>query len=276
MRRRRKKRLSWFPVLGELFTDGDNQEATSYSTFRLQVNGANSQPSGLILPLTFDQGQESLLENQASGLAGAPFMTLADLMSSSWRVRRVVGKLHATFHIRASQTQDPGGSTPPFGVLFGAGLMVREVDESGGTDLLKVSVMDRDDSTDPWIWRRTWILGQGVRFIRNANAGVQGATELPANSVAQTAAASDEAVAWAHFPNTNCDYGGAGLDGPHVDAKTNRLIGPEQRLFLHLEARRLPIQAPPIFDDNSDIIGVFDFRLLGGLERATNRRNASR
>lgn len=273
--RRRKAKPLWFPPLGSPFAIGDDTTVWGGVTFKLDVPG-----SGAIafteIPLTFDFGQEALL---ADAQTAQTIPSLADLQGSAWRLRRVVGEFNATYHIHDSGVLDPDQVAHP-GVAFAAGLMVRKVNEFS-TAQTNVDVWNRDDYDDPWIWRRSWLLGQGARFLRQViPRGDVGGTliamkDFPASGVVAPAGLDIHAM-WARFPNTTADYGSA-LTGGHIDQKTNRIIGPEDRLFMHLAVKSMPVASDPLFtNDNSFVGGAWDLRYLGFLARATNRRNASR
>lgn len=103
---------------------------------------------------------------------------------------------------------------------------------------------------DPWVWRRSW-------DISNSNAA---ALTADPNSAA--------------LPPSNVNYGGGIMDGPHVDAKTARIVGPEERLFLDvaIEGINGDSQATP-----GAVVLLADLRVLASMRtNQGNRRNASR
>lgn len=266
-RRRRRARVNWFPIIGtEIGQTNRNNTVTTFS-IPIPPTGDPDSLSKLEVPLTFDFGQEFIIDQ---ALQGATIPTLADLTGSSWRCRRIVGKIWAAYETDA-RSADQNLAAP--GVVVSAGLMVRNVDESGFQDPNSVNPLETDDSTDPWIWRRCWILGSGA---------TTGTSEAETNGVIRflTNAPADNFISpnnrgFTNFPNTNIQ--GSVLDGPHVDAKTNRVIGPEQRLFLEITATPLPLQVHEGTHRNTSVvIGAYDLRLLGSLQRASNRRNAAR
>lgn len=270
-RRRRKARPIWFPPLGAQFTIGDTTTNTGFVTFSLDVPADGSIAQAEVA-LTFDFGEERLL-NFASQVT--PTITLADLAESSWRLRRAVGKIHATFFpgtLIDNVFEGTNNAVPA--CYFAAGLMVRKVDSQGNI-FNNVNLLERDDYIDPWIWRRTWVLGQGVETgLQSFSAGNPWGT-VDTFPTVLGARAFREQVAFSTFPQTNAHYGSV-LDGPHIDAKTNRVIGPEDRLFLHFTTKALPIQPQAQYVTDSSVLGVYDLRLLGNLLRSSNRRNASR
>lgn len=267
-RRRRKARPLWFPPLGTPFTVGDDTTVFGGVTFSLVVPGDGSI-NFTEIPLTFDFGQEAILAD-AQNQDRIP--TLADLQSSAWRLRRAVGKVFATYHIHNSGLADPQQNQYP-AVAFAAGLMVRKVNEFSAA-VTNVDPVNRDDYDDPWIWRRMWLLGQNTAPSRYQSDVQFRLANLPITSLTPPTG-NDEFAAYARFPNSTAHYGSV-MDGPHVDAKTNRLIGPEDRLFLSLAVKGMPIQPDQGLADGNGVFGLFDFRYLGFLARASNRRNASR
>lgn len=263
-RRRRKPRLSWMPIRGTPFTVDQDTTSTTLVTFNLPVTKSILFTE---FPITFDFGQEATqVQALAPPVVGG--FTLADMVSSGWRLRRIVGGVYAAFTPTGSGALDVPVDQPA-GAAFTVGFMVRNVDQTGSPSALQyVDVLNADDASDPWIWRRTWILGQGERMSRSA---------IPASALQDTrpvgGAISDGNAGFAKFPWTNAEYGDI-RSGTHVDAKTNRIIGPEQSLFIHFATKGLAIQTANAVDGN--IVGVYDLRLLGSLHRATNRRNAAR
>lgn len=265
MRRRRRSRPLWFPPLGAGFTAGspEVEDFTGGSTFQIQVP-ADKTISSAFLPVTFDTGQEN--ELAVSGAGGS--VTLADLMSSAWRLRRMVGNVFATYQITGEAALDPAPSVP-VACVFSVGAMVLAQDASGAPANQDFPAgVRRDDYTDPWIWRRVWLLGCGQKILRQNTS--------PPNLYGirpSFAALADEEAVFANFPRSNTDYGYV-AGGPHIDQKTNRVIGPEERLFLLFSTKALPLGHT--YTTDAFVTGYFEFRLLGGLAKASNRRNASR
>jgi len=272
--RRRRSRPLWFPPLGSTFTIGDTTLTTGLVTFQVAVD----QNGGLIeaeIPLTFDFGQEAIL---ADATSGAQIPSLADLQGSSWRLRRVVGGFFAAFHVPDTGVLDAAQTCYP-SAMCAAGLMVRKVDEFG-QPRTNVNVLDRDDYDDPWLWRRSWVLGQDTRWqkkqeVRADNSIVNVNTDFWAGPASAAPAGLDVFAAYSRFPNTTAHYATA-AGGHVIDQKTNRLIGPEDRLIMHIATKGLPIGGDDNFVTDAKVIGVFDLRYLGFLARSTNRRNASR
>lgn len=172
--------------------------------------------------------------------------SLADYEQSAYRLRRVVGKIFCGVH----QDATAGATTE---VVATAGLIVLRTHQVAGV-VVPLNATTEEYSTqmlanwgDPWIWRRTWILGNQLQELAVGN----------------------------NFPlyaDTNQATGSA-LDGPHVDAKTARIVGPEERLFLVLT------QAAVNGDSqvSVQVDWMWDLRVLASMRSSQgNRRNASR
>lgn len=270
-RGRRRRKLQWFPPIPSIFTIGESVGRTGLTTFQVQVN-ANGAINNIEIPVTFDFGQEEL---QDFANENVPAVTLADMQGSGWQARRIVGKIHGAYQpFREIDFVQAGLDDAPPGCAFAAGLMVRKVAGQASNTALNVGLFDQDDYTDPWIWRRTWLLGQGARWTqfgqRNSSAIANNFGDLSVGAKGF----SGQRV-WALFPSTTSDHGSV-MDGPHLDAKCNRVIGPDERLFIHFATKALPIQPQTNYLSNADVFGVFDLRMLGNLRRFSNRGHASR
>jgi len=187
-----------------------------------------------------------------SGNVGDANATLADLEQSGYRLRRIVGKLGLSCLQGAAQAAGDGSI---FHIT--CGFIIRRVNEAGQSAMslsslggVDISPATLDNTMDPWIWRRSWDIAD-----RSASA-----LGLDPNVDA--------------FRPSNYLYGGGVLDGPHVDAKTARIVGPEERLFLSVTVEGIngSSQGAP-----GAILILGDLRILGSMKSNTgNRRNASR
>lgn len=275
-RRRRRRTVQWFPPIGTAVNvDQDVTRKTGVVTFELDV--LNGSEINIDLALTFDFGTEEL---QAFASENTPTMTLSDLQGSSWRCRRIVGNIWAAYFPGSiADNEHIGVNTAPTACQFKAGLMVRAVEGQASNTVRNASPLDSDDWTDPWIWQRGWILGQSAT-INNASPfpGPIIGNDLYVNRPVGGGIGGDNGhreVGFSFFPNCNAWYGSV-KDGPHVDAKTNRIIAPEERLMLTLATQKLPLQPNTAVQNVGKVIGAYDLRLLGSIMRSTNRRNASR
>jgi len=167
--------------------------------------------------------------------------TLSDVENSGYRLRRIVGKIFAM----GDRFDDESGIEA---VSITAGFMVRRVGTDGtpiATETQR-SPAHAENWGDPWIWRRSWLLF-------NPELAIPFSERLPLN---------------------NFDYHSA-VDGAHVDQKTARIVGPEERLFLDISA--LALFRGGQAEISNDTIIVTDLRILGSMRTSVgNRRNANR
>lgn len=174
--------------------------------------------------------------------------SLGDLEGSAYRLRRIVGKIFVLAQRTVTQVGAEG-----FNTLVTAGFIVLKTDEQGvplATGASAYDVSNLDNIRDPWIWRRTWFVSDPNSVL---DSGI-GHNFLPG-------------------PSTNMEYGSV-ADGPHVDAKTARVIGDEERLFMVVTATSADGNNAQLLKS----VGVFfDLRVLGSMRKQSgNRRNSSR
>lgn len=248
--RRRKPKVVWLPNTNAFTTSEDNTGAWSIASVNITgiTNGGSGDPPSLIeVPIVQDGVQSDPLATNSS---------LADIENSGYRLRRIVGKLY----IFMAQTQDLLAEDI-WGVT--AGFMVRRVDPATGGSLAVLAGDDVIDPAnirnngDPWIWQRSWLLSNYT-------------TPPPA------VAATDGVAVFLHHTQGGANYGkaypGGNLEGPHVNQKTARIVGPEERLFLD-------VSATPILTSGIDtsLVLIYNFRVLASMRsNIGNRRNASR
>lgn len=245
MRRRKKARVVWLP------SDINNRlnVAPSPATADRESNTIIKIFTGNPLGATAVTEEIPIVKD----FAGAPGQfvtnvnnTLADIEESGYRLRRIVGKL--CFLVQ--QVADDAEAATIIHVT--AGFIVRRVREGISTASLasgpgdEINPANLQNVMDPWIWRRSWLLSNQLGLDPNALV----------------------------LPGSNTQYGGGNLDGPHVDAKTARIIGPEERLFLSVccEGMNGTAQGAP-----AAILMTGDLRVLASMRtNVGNRRNASR
>lgn len=260
MRRKRKPKVVWLPL------DLENRLGVAPA----QASQGQTQSGTLIAVLTANPlGAVSLTQEFAvvkdfSGTAGGGLVgpgladqnaTLADIEQSGYRLRRIVGKIGISvlqgsaaaagdasiFHVTAAfivrrTVTDDGRSAASF---------ASQVGSTSGIDTFTL-----DNIPDPWIWRRSW--------------------DVADSSAA--AIALDPNVA--SFPKSNYVYGAGIFDGPHVDAKTARIVGPEERLFLDVSVEGVNGTAQ---GNPGAVLVLADLRVLASMRtNVGNRRNASR
>lgn len=239
-RRRRKSRGTWLPTIG---TDRQNDEDVEY---RMAVRRMSFDADwrGNVVQEVIDLTNDVPVEDQDIATR-----SLADVVGSEYFLKRIVGKVFIDIE-RDSDNQLVNQ------VLVGAGFFVARADENGagpidfataGTELIRFdnySPLAQRTMREPWIWRRTWML-QDVG--------------PPSLGVVQK------------YPQANVGYGSV-LDGPHIDAKTKRRIGNDDRLYFIVSATQWPNIVPgegPYADYSIEI--TLDYRLFGSLRKAKTR-----
>lgn len=234
---RRSPRVVWLPQDNENSIPLDG--TTVYQRAAIDVFGTPGSFAVGEIPLVIDRPQDP----------AALTTSLSDIGNSGYRLRRIVGKIFCS----ANQVD----ADTPVRTLLTCGIIVRRVNEGGASlailtgNAATLSPGEIQNTEDPWIWRRTWLLG---------NPLATAAALTPIRSIATVNYASQ---------------GGSAVDGPHVDQKTARVIGPEERLFLTFSSTILEAGTDQELSLGVEI--VTDLRILGSLRTTSgNRRNASR
>lgn len=225
----------------------------------VEINFDGLTPENQVLwdafPLTFDE-----TEDAETAQADPAKRTLRDIVQGNeWRLRRLVGK---AFISTASGVQ---GATVSPAYQVALGFIVCNTYDDGAplTDFEEVNPLSQDSMEDPWIWRRTWVLHP---------YGVIGSRAFTNQATIDT---RNTPNMWG-FPTSNIEYGSV-HDGPHIDAKTARVIHRSERLFGVLAARRYFVDGQTTFQDGN-VRMLLDYRLLGSLRGQAygNRGNTSR
>lgn len=239
--RRRKPRVVWLPSTNANSLDA--ARTNNYQIFSVDASGIAGDFATAEIPVVIDaEGQDPL---------GATATSLADIYDSGYRLRRIVGKIFALAQQRAEDT-------PP-AVIVTAALIVRKVNPVSGQSLASLT-LDAElmspgqirNINDPWIWRRSWILTN----VLATGAALSRFGSIPTQS------------------NYGARYGSV-ADGPHIDQKTARSVGPEERLFLNVSSTVLDAGGDPQL--TLPVTILTDLRVLGSLKTSVgNRNNASR
>lgn len=238
---RRRPTVVWLPLTSEdRLTSASPVTGVdcAFGQYTVTVSGGatpGSQRTG-IFPVVNDQPQN------VAGLT----TSLADSEGSAYRLRRIVGKIFVEYD---QQVSTPRAQT----VILTAGFMIVEVEPSlnflpKSAQQEDYNVANIDGNRDPWIWRRSWVVGA------NEVGGSQ--FSVP--------------------PQNNFSFGSGGvMDGPHVDAKTARSVKDNQRLALVMTSTMISPAASGT--DVAVIVVTTDLRVLGSLRKQSgNRNNASR
>jgi len=257
--RRRRSGGTWFPIIG---TGESVATAAAVRQFTGDFAAVSADPFTLISPVTFDVPQEGgTLDNEDS---------LSDIIGSEYVLKRIVGKAFIT---RRIDLQDVNGNDIEPALLVGVGFFVARANDaaSGGgedTPIGSATAAERQDNysvtgiktvREPWIWRRTWVLGSA-----GSNRGVTGVAGTASKAVgaAGTIAGS--------FPASTALYGSV-ADGPHIDSRVKRRVRQDDRLFVAVTAQPFPIgQETSITNANVGIRGAIELRIFGALRKAAN------
>jgi len=230
MRRRRKNRSTWFPVLPTFEGDGGGIGYTFFEYDQTIETGSPTSSAiatALVADNTIPEGSQT-----------ADFSTLRDLVQGqTWLCERVVGKIVCRLDGQAG-----GGGQPD--VICCAALAVLPADDQGDPDLIndEYQPLAAQNAYQPWLWRRTWVLG-------NPNTGIDSAE-------------------FKFMPTSNETFGSA-LDGPHLDTKGGRrMIQREQRLFLVTQCASPSLSAAT---GDTTVDWIYDLRVLGRMVNAKNR-----
>lgn len=265
--RRRRAKFAWFPTLGTQVTgQGDDPNFNlSGREFNITVApGSGATPVTVVSPLTLDTPLEPEdVNNDAPGI-------LVGQMGQEYFIRRIVGKFFVTRS--ADQGGNSGVQFDHPGVLVGAGMFVAragdEADVPGNAQLPlggatasgrwnNFGVLNSDTIREPWLWRRTWLLGKLDAVL---------AKEIANNVETPTLGVFVENGAG--YPMSSSHYGSV-QDGPHVDAKTARRVGGDDRLFLAITATPMPSLSSA--SSSTGVSGYFDLRILAQLRRPLNK-----
>lgn len=222
---KRRPRVVWLPTETAFSVPQKNANTIIHDV----GPGAFGLEALSLIPIVFDQPFQ--------GSAGT---SLADIESSGYRLRRIVGKIYAS--VEQLELQDCGA------VLCTAGFIVLRVAETGVATNPSISPQGVDNIDAPWIWRRTWIVANG--------SSTSAFTQFVDSS-----------------PFSNFEGGPSALDGPHVDQKTARIVSREERLHLALSTVMLHNGVV----DPIHVQWLWDLRVLASMRSSSgNRRNAVR
>lgn len=256
--RRRKRKYTWFPQIGNQAADEvDDAVCLSISLLSTPLNGALSDVT--IFPILPDVPAETPV---GSGIAE----NLSTFIGNEYFLKRIVGRF--TCSCSSYVYSDTPQATQ---VILGAGFFIARADHpsAGGAltagPIASGTAAERKENygplhlettREPWIWRRTWTMSPGV-----LSAAVSGVRVWNQSSTNQGPSGN--------FPYNNLN--GSVAEGSHIDARTARRVGQDDRLFFAVQQQVVTYcgtagSAVYNFDD-----ATLDVRILGALRRARNR-----
>lgn len=206
---------------------------------------------------------------------------LVQAIGQEYIIERIVGKFFCGY----GTLQPDTGAEPPQTAWVGAGLFIaRAADrEAGGGQNVPIgaasaieiienySPLSPEVIREPWMWRRTWILSNGRAQLSGTTGGIPNPFASGVDVIPNVGPLPSPAA-----PRTNMQYGSV-ADGPHVDVKSVRRVGNDERLWLIVAVRTLDTLytggRTPTINANAGLGFWFDYRVLGQLRRARNRSN---
>jgi len=274
--RRRRSRGTWFPVIGT-----QPSEELSYAPIRLSLavpaaDGFEQVVTGIV-PVTFDEPQEG--EDLVPGADA-----LSEILGNEYILKRIVGKCFVSrtyiaardsqsqaeqflqdwplllvgcgfFVARAQDSQDPGGQALPIGTTGNSAINEEKIWEN-------YSPLALSTIREPWIWRRTWLLG---------NPAIDAINQTLIQTVSNNAAYRGYSV---DYPSNNVAYGSV-LDGPHLDSRVKRRVGQDDRLWFAVGVKPLnninPVVSTGDIVSDTHVDILLDYRIFGSLRKAKNR-----
>lgn len=261
MRRKRKTKYTWLPIQnGRLFEDGGSSDA-SFQNFVLDVPSDGNTVTGVV-PVVADLPQGTLTTVESEGIG--------EIIGNEYILKRIVGKCFTSL-----TTSYEGGSAlgvdllEDAAVIVTAGFFVARADpavltapigyDAGPEASLLYGPQTAELTRQPWIWRRTWLLGAG--------GFGPGLTEDLGTTIPDTSVIRGRGS----WPFNNAGYGSV-ADGPHIDAKTGRRIRLEERLWFAAGACNInPTGHSVSLVQTVEV--TLDCRYLGALRRPRSRSN---
>lgn len=238
--RRRKRKYTWLPQLG--FQSGDPTTDTVVLPVSFGATLTDGAPGIVsIIPIVPDSPRET---------PGALTDQLVDFVGNEWFLKRIVGK----FAITTQAIVQNSGDEIPVDICYGAGFFVaragqNNVDPVGAQTVASANnaeygPLNLSTTREPWIWRRTWMLSP-----KSSTAGGQDSSGF--------------------YPRNN--YLGSVAEGTHIDAKTARRIGQDDRLYFAVQAMVTNTAGGANVVQLTLPDAQLDVRILGALRRARQR-----
>lgn len=260
MRRKRRSRGTWFPMLASNRIVGEDVYAYSLirPTIAIPLNGS---PIIGVVPVTFDDPQEP--PNANPDTEG-----LAEFLGNEYIFKRALGSCFVSRDVQRLEM----GTTPidSAGVIVTAGFFVARAQSDNTLPAQSNVPIGWDNQTSqtlfddyspqaqasirkPWMWRRSWILGWNE-----------------SRQYDQTGEGDRETSIYSSYPRNNVMYP-SGPSGPSVDIKSRRRIQQDERLWFAYGGLWL---AERVLEDESLPVNVrfdLDIRIFGTLVKAKAR-----
>jgi len=256
MRGKRRKRYTWFPTNFQTYSTSDEasleRNIQGISFLDMETNGAN--PHFAISPLV-------LSDSPRESDVGDSF-TLNDIVGNEYIVKRIVGKFHAGAWIDTSVDFAPNiAGQLTFGIFVAradtdAPSVPLGADGSAAEAYTSFNPQAVETEREPWMFQRTWIMG-----CMN-DTGTLGLAVSPKGAGFSRA-----------FPTSTGAFGSLHA-GPHIDIKTARRVGADERLYAAVSWEKWP----RIDGENNLTYSIrcdahFSYRVLGAIRKAKGKSN---
>lgn len=270
MRRKTKRKFTWFPTIGVAGPEGTQDEFNGLvAELTVPPNGSTVVAINPMVPDVPMEGDE--IDVNAPG-------QLVQAIGQEYFIERIVGNAYVGV---SGPADDNPAAIFPKTIEVGLGLFVaraNDADVGGGanTPIGSATLAERienysplgvDAIREPWMFRRTWILNTG-----RPEPSVAGQPPIFGPNI-ESAGGNLHTSAFG-APKTNIWYGSLGT-GPFVDVRSVRRVGNDERLFVALAARTLDglfISGQVPNTTLAEGVGlVFDYRVLGRLTRARGK-----
>lgn len=153
------------------------------------------------------------------------------------------------------------GEISPGGIYAGAAFFTARsedeaIDENSpigsgvlANELLSYSPLNDINIREPWIFRRTWVLGNGFSATPGQTFSRQITAHLPANNLFA--------------------YAGGAPSGPFFDSRMKRRVHKDDRLWFVFAVRSYPINEQADGNQNLDTaLCTLDYRIYGSMRKA--------
>lgn len=267
---KRRRKYIWLPHLGGVAAQTEPSVFNAWFSTTLDV-----QPNitcGIIAPVA-DHVQERVPSDE--NVEG-----MGELVGNEYFLKRIVGKIWCNHELSAATVAPDTFNAPDLeavATIASVGIFVARADNpddgvpigvaATGNTIPAYTTLARDTTREPWIWRRSWILGWST-ILNQFNLGRQ--IQLGANAAQVLAGYNVSGVRnsgpGSSFPESNALHGSA-LDGPHIDAKTARRIGQDDRLYIAFSTQSYPEGQQSLENAEKYVRFGVDLRFLGQLRR---------
>lgn len=241
MRRRRRSKSTWFPVLPTFYDEGSSLGVTWFETdLAFPANATAGDTQIIAYPLTLDETQN--VDNFQEGASLRDYVEGQDYL-----LQRVVGKVWGKLGSYGSE-ENPSVRE---GILCIALAVLPNAPGTQSPDLdpAEYNPLLARNAQQPWIWRRTWRLDDpNIWISSSAYTLFNGPTG---------------------WPSLTQQYTGM-QEGGHLDAKVRRRITREHRLYIIAAMGCLQPDSGSDPDPARWTFG-YDLRVLGTMRRGKNK-----